>query len=127
MFRQRSQLSPPKIESTAVLMAVVTFVMVFLSSKSKHQTRIARRLILNEACHARGSGGGGARVCHAHEACVGRQDALRISLWMRVYGIIGAGLPSRPRLPPAVNLLFEAINGGGVLHRDVAGLGWVFL
>jgi hypothetical protein len=78
MFRQRSQLSPPKIESTAVLMAAVTFVMVFLSSKSKHQTRITPRLTMNEACHARGSGGAGTFV-FTHSESVRECLAVRAS------------------------------------------------
>jgi hypothetical protein len=68
MFRQRSQLSPPKIESTAVLIADVTFLTVFLSVKSKHQQRVAERLIrlsANGEREAIGCGVEGARVCRA--------------------------------------------------------------
>lgn len=127
MFRQRSQLSPPKIESTAVLIAAVTSVVVFLSSKSKHQPRIAPRLIMNEACHAPEPGGAGAFVFYAPGVFAGMWGGSRISLWMRVHAIIRARFLSRPWLPPAVDLRFEAIDGGGVLHRQVASFGWVFL
>lgn len=127
MFRQRCQLSPPKIESTAVLMAAVTFVMLFLSPKSKHPARIAPRLIRNEACHALVSGGAGAFVFYAPGVCAGILGGSRIPLSMRVHALIGAWLLSWLWLPPVVDLLSEAIDGGGVLHREVASLGRVFL